>query len=493
MMRPESRVTELWDVHEMSYLVLGLTSDYDFCGEKKSLAAARKLADFLTAKLSVNPTPKVGPDDLSYIMPTTGFDEAFLYLSEQTGDSRYRDFVINSRKLPEWRMPMTLGRWDKVEGHAYAYMCKCMDQIHLTAYMKDDPSLWDTTHDVFKFLLDGDGLVISGTCGDHECWHNTQSGTTNLGETCATAYLIRYYDQLLKISGNPLYGDLMERAIYNSLFGAQSPDGRRIRYYTPFEAPRAYHSVDTYCCPCNYRRILPALPGMIAYEREGGVYINLYAPSTAKLKVAGNTAITIEQQTDYPNSGNVKLILTPSRSKEFPLFLRLPRWAKQMTAKVNGENADLENVAPGLLRISREWKKGDAVELQIPMETRLIKGRKTQDGRVALMRGPIVFTYAPTHNPALDKFDPRMLTLDPGSIQGPFPDDSVHPGGMLCKAKVWEPGAWYPSAKTVEVTFTEFADPDSTGTYFLIPSPNDDRATDDELIGTANLLFGASK
>ncbi|HUW62778.1 MAG TPA: beta-L-arabinofuranosidase domain-containing protein, partial [Candidatus Bathyarchaeia archaeon] len=237
MFKKEARTTSLWDVHECSYLVLGLTSDYAFCGEQKSLEAARKLADYLIAELTATPPKKVGPDDLSPVMGTTGLDPAMLYLAEQTGESKYRDFVVNARKLPEWRYPMVLGRWGNVSGHAYAYMAECLAQVRLSEYV-DDKGLWDETRNVFDFLLNRDGLVISGTCGDHECWHNTQSGTTNLGETCATAYLVRFCDEMLRKTGDSLFGDLIERAIYNALFAAQSPDGRRLRYYAPFEAPR---------------------------------------------------------------------------------------------------------------------------------------------------------------------------------------------------------------------------------------------------------------
>ncbi len=68
----------------------------------------------------------------------------------------------------------------------------------------------------------------------------------------------------------------MDRTIYNTLFAAQSPDGRRLRYYSPVEGPRVYFEGDTYCCPCNYRRIVAELPQMVYYQQENGVTVNLY-------------------------------------------------------------------------------------------------------------------------------------------------------------------------------------------------------------------------
>lgn len=488
IMRPESRVGTLWDVHEMSYLVLGLTSDYRFCGEKASLEAARKLADYLIRSLSAEPTPKTGPDDLSAVMPTTGLDEAFLSLSEQTGDPQYRDFVAGALKLAAWQMPLVLGRWGKIEGHAYAYMCECLAQIRLDRYTPD-ARLWEPTRGVFQFLLDGDGLVISGTCGDHECWHNTQSGTTNLGETCTTTYLLRLCDELMRRTGKPLYGDLMERGIHNALFGAQSPDGRQIRYYTPFEAPRVYHHGDTYCCPCNFRRIVAELPGMAFYRRGDGVFVNLFVPAKAEFRLEGDIALTLQQESDYPNSGDTKIGVSLSHPAEFTLYVRIPRWSKSVEVRINGQ-AEPPNVPEaGLLAVRREWKTGDALEVRFPMDFRVVKGRRTQQGRVAIVRGPMVFTFNPKRNPELADKDPRLLTLDPGSIQGPFPDDSVRPGGMSCRAKVWMPGAWYPAEPAREIVLSEFADPDATATYFHIPNPGDERLVDDELTGAGHGPF----
>jgi len=491
MFRPDARITSLWDVHEMAYIVLGLTSDYQFCGEQASLDAARKLADHLIAKMSGPNAPKVGPDDLSDVMPTTGLDEAFLYLSDQCGDARYRDFVVKDRGIPEWRMPLVLGRWGKIDGHAYAYMSRSLAQVRLTRHLPEE-GLWETTKDVFRFLLDGDGLVITGTCSDHECWHNTQSGTTNLGETCATAYLLRFYDELLRQTGIALYGDLMERAIYNALFGAQSPDGRRIRYYTPFEAPRAYHETDTYCCPCNYRRILPDLPRMIYYRQGEGVYVNLYTLSTAEIPLQNDVILTLRQETDYPNSGRVRLTIGLAQPIEFTLCLRVPRWSPGVQIRVNGESATPEASGEGRISIRRTWKNGDTVDIEFPMAFRLVKGRRTQEGRAAIMRGPLIFTYNPERNPDLRDKAPRLFALDPSSIEGPFPDDSVHPGGLSCRVKIWEPGAWYPFAATRQAILTEYADPDAVATYFLTPNPNDARLVEDELAGTAELLFEKS-
>ncbi|NBX30300.1 hypothetical protein EBR04_07660, partial [bacterium] len=192
-------------------------------------------------------------------------------------------------------------------------------------------------------------------------------------------------------------------------------DGRRIRYYTPFDGPRVYYGTDTYCCPCNYRRIVAELPSLVYYRADGGVAVNLYTPSQATFRLDdASNAVMIRQETGYPASGRV-----------------------------------------------------------------------AQAGRAAVARGPQVFCLSRSRNKdvkGLDTVDLRLLTLDPSSIEGPIPDESVRPGGIACRVKAWRPEDFYPHAKaTLELTLTEFPDPDGEATYFLVPNPADERLVDDEL------------
>lgn len=489
IMPPESRTWTLWDAHEMAYLIHGLTSDHDLCGEKPSLAAATRIAAFLMEGMRDQPDRDLGEDSVSSDTATTGLDLALLRLSAATGDRRYRDFAVEFRRLPEWNLPIIRGRFGRIDGHAYAFLDHALAQAVL---QRLDPAraagspLPAQLERAVEFLTKQNGLVVTGACGDHECWHDTQQGTANLGETCATAALLRALDECLRRSGDGLYGDIMERAIHNALFAAQSPDGRRIRYYTPFDGPRTYFNLDTYCCPCNYRRIVAELPSLVCYRADGGLAVNLYTASQTSLSVAG-VKVAICQKTDYPRSGRVELVVEPERPAAFPVRLRIPRWCPDATVAVNDEPAAAAAPGPdGFVAVTRQWRAGDRVTLDMPMEWRLVKGRVAQAGRAAVVRGPQVFCLTRSRNAHVenvDKIDLRLLVLDPSSIEGPMPDDSIRPGGIACRVKAWPPGAVYPQVgPSLELTLTEFADPQGEATYFLVPNPADERLCDDELM-----------
>lgn len=479
---PEKRFWTPWDIHEMSYLVLALANDHRFFGKRESLAAARRLADLVIEQWAAKP-PSEGkpPWGFSLNLGVTGMDNAMLALHAQTGEARYLDFVVADRSLPEWDGPIVVGRWGRFDGHAYSHLCRCAAQLLLWRRRPDD-RLLRPSRDALDFMLRGDGMTVTGEVGDHECWHDTQEGATALGESCATAYLLRWLDELLRLDGESSHGDLMERILCNGLFAAQSPDGRRIRYYSPMEGPRSYHDGDTYCCPNNYRRIVAELPGFVYYRAGDGLAVNLYTASEARLELRPGLAVRVAQETDYPSSGSIVLRLDPSTPAAFPLKLRIPRWCGRPALSVNGDRV-ADAVAPGgFFTIAREWRPGDRVALDLPMPPRLVKGRAAQAGRVAVLRGPQVFSLNRSANPGLAGADLRQLTIVPETLAGPFPDATTRPGGTGCRVKAWKPGALPQGTPPLTLQLTEFADPAAEITYFKVPNPNDALLVDDELM-----------
>jgi len=478
---PQRRMWHLWDIHEMGYLVLGLTADYRYFREQPSLEAARRLADYILGRWSSDPD-RTTEGWVSVYVGTTGLEEAMLSLYEQTDEKRYLDFCVRNRKLADWNTPLIEGRWGNLEGHAYYHLCHCLAQLRLRMVRGGD-GLMTQSHRTLDFLLGGDGLLAPGLCGYHECWHSNQQGFYKLGETCATAYLIRWLDALLQIEGRSLYGDVMERSIYNGLFAAQSPDGRRLRYYAPFEGPREYFSGDTYCCPCNFRRIIAELPGMIYYRCDDGLAVNLYTPSSAVMNLRDGLSLKIAQETDYPNSGTVVVRLTPAEPARFPVFLRIPRWCEKARIKVNEGATETTARGGSFCTIARQWRPGDKITLEMPMPFRVIRGRQAQAGRVAVMRGPVLFCLNPERQQNLNAETLKLLRLDPASVKLGPADDSIRPDGLTCRASFWKPGDYNAAGPAgLQLTLTEYPDPGCRWTYFLVPNPRTPILADDELI-----------
>jgi hypothetical protein len=483
---PGKRVWTLWDIQEIAYLFYGLAMDHRFYGETASLEGARRLADFLIAAWNAAPEKIIpGPPKITIQMPLAGLDDAFLAMGEETRDPKYVEFIRQMRKSVGWDDQIVIGRWGLVEGHVYTYLAQSVAMMRLDR-LHPDPQMIVPTRRLLEFLRNGNGMAITGAIGDQECFHDTQQGTINLGETCATVYTIFWLDELMRREGKALYGDMMERVIFNTLFGAQSAEGRHLRYYTAFDGPRHYFPNDTYCCPNNYRRGIAAVPDHIYYRVANGLAVNLYTESSTNVALQDGLAVMLRQDTKYPSLGQVAVHVGPSRAAHFPLWLRIPAWCADPHMSVNGQPSQSPALPGQFLVLHREWKPGDQVLVDLPMKPRWVKGRQAQLGHVALMHGPQVFCLNRTRNPELKDIDLRLLVIDPQTLEGPVADDSVRPGGLAFRVKAWKPGGWYPFEEfAYTLTLTEFPDPDGEATYFMVPNPNDSRFIADELLAPA--------
>lgn len=69
--------------------------------------------------------------------------------------------------------------------------------------------------------------------------------------------------------------------------------------------------------------------------------------------------------------------------------MHIPGWSTDLSLKLNGEPILVED-----LRQPRKWKKGDVIELDLPMPVRLVEANPLVEeakNQVAVMRGPIVY------------------------------------------------------------------------------------------------------
>jgi len=216
--------------------------------------------------------------------------------------------------------------------------------------------------------------------------------------------------------------------------------------------------------------------------------VNLYTQSKAELKLDEGPSLTVRQETDYPTSGDVAIFVDPLEPMVFPLKLRIPRWTKDAKVTVNGRPVDEKIRSGTFFTISRKWQTGDRVDVQMPMPWRFVKGRQKQQGRVALMRGPVVFCLNPARNPDTAGIDLRRISIYQGALEGPVKDATVRPDGVACRVRAYRPskevmtsGDVFP---TLSLVFTEFADPGGQLTY--LRALDEHAGDDDELIEMAS-------
>lgn len=481
---PEDRQNHWnWVLHEQEYLLLGLTRNALLTQNAKALQDARALADYVIRTFSKDPHPEQ--------ICTAGLPEAFLALYRATGEPKYLEFAASARhgngtaeitcaSLRDWRQT-----FETKPAHVYVMLARCYAQTEL--YRLDGaPSLLDMSAYMRRELLrPGGGLNAVGSASDGEHFSYTQNGAGMIGESCVTAYLVRWLDSLMRLEGDLRYGDIMERTIYNALFAAQEPAGRKLRYFTPFTGARAYYDQDGFCCPGNYRRIVAELPQKVYYRfADNGIAVNLFSASKVSVPLAGGVTVALAQETDYPNTGHVVIRVSPSREAAFPLRLRIPRWCRSATVQLNGEAPVPAASGAKPFELRRTWKAGDTVTLEMPMAWRFVRGHQLQEGKAVLMRGPVVYCLGAAQNAEALKKYPNFsgIVVDPKSVGEPEPDASVRPDGRKVKVGAWveAPGAWSKGAPRETLTFTEFVDPTGLATFVHVLDLG--QAVEDELV-----------
>jgi uncharacterized protein len=481
-MRPPSRMRKLWDVHEAGYIIYGLVNDFRLFSDSGSLMAAEKAAQYLIANWELLDESWEESTNVASHVAITGIHRTMLALFEVTGKSEFLEFCLKQHNLRKWNPGIVTGRRNLIVGHIYGYMASSLAQLELYR-LRADKQLLQPAKLALDFLTLQNGMAITGGAGQVEIWTDDLDGRGQLGETCATAYQIRVYDNLLRLTGDFIFGDLMERTVFNALFGAQSPDGRHIRYFTPTEGPRVYHNTDTYCCPNNYRRIVADLPSMMYYTMAGGMAVNLYTASEAEVNIDG-LAVAVKQETEYPGNGKVVISISPPEPVQLRVRLRRPAWCNSLTVQVNGLPITEGTASEKFIDVDRTWEKDDRITLNMDMDWRLVKGRQRQAGRVAVMRGPLLYCMNPAQDSQLEGIDGADLgkiIIDRASIEKlPVQETSTRPEGTGCSLKAGKSEWGMGNPGNLSLVLSEFTDPDGKCTYFKTPDMSD--GVDDELI-----------
>jgi DUF1680 family protein len=144
----------------------------------------------------------------------------------------------------------------------------------------------------------------------------------------------------------------------------------------------------------------------------------MYIAGSATISIAGND-VEITQQTNYPWEENIKITVNPQEENTFELALRIPGWLAgspmnsplyfydskaeigNAVIKVNGQKIDKPVIRQGYAKINRTWSKGDVIELHLPMPAQRVYAHpavKDCRGRMALMRGPVVYCLEAVDN-----------------------------------------------------------------------------------------------
>lgn len=400
-----------WDVWILGYMTLGLLKVNEYFPDPSYLTAASKIGELFINVFDED------HDITLYgtrhgVSATIALDPV-IELYKATGDSKYLTFAESIIKRMEENEGNKLisrslnGSDMETVGDGKAYqilwnltaLAKLSEATGNRDYLKAVKNAWQNIHDYHLTLAGGPW----GGIGKHKECFNSRNYWSPYGyvETCSTMSWIQLNKELLQLTGDAKYAQEIETSAYNALLGAKYSNGVDWCYHSFSNGSRhTAHFND--CCPSSGAMALEDLVSVVYAKKENGIVLNLFADSQMQTQIEGAGQVRIVQATGYPFEGTVQVTVAPNKRASFPLFIRIPDWARSTTVRINGQPVDQRAIVGEYLKLQRTWHKNDVVEVQFPMELtihhKLEKAEAPQGGTdlydidwFAITRGPLVY------------------------------------------------------------------------------------------------------
>ena len=429
---PGKRWTDLREKHELycaGHLFEAAVAHHRATGKRTLLDVATRFADHIDSTF--------GPGKRSGVCGHEEIELALVKLYEVTGEERYlrlASYFIDERGRGAGRQ--LLGEYcqdhkpvreqSDIVGHAVRATYLYSAVADMAAYTGDRglvdamERVWSNVTKKKMYVTGGIGTSAKneGFTVDYDLPNESA-----YAETCASIGMALWNYRLFLLHGDGRFTDVFEQALLNGLLSGVGLDGKKFFYVNPLASRGKHHRqpwFDCACCPTNVVRFLPSVGGYMYASSDDAVWVNFYGSSQAQLsfgKRGAEKALRIVQESGYPWSGAARLVLHPEVAGTFEMRLRVPGWcARPPAVRVNGQPLGAVESERGYLPIGREWKAGDAIEIDLPMEIERLEshpGVTGNLGRVALRRGPVIYCLEAVDNGgrALDLVLPRETKL----------------------------------------------------------------------------------
>jgi DUF1680 family protein len=342
-----------------------------------------------------------------------GRGDSYIKLAKFLLDSRQGGSEYDQSHLPVQQQYEAVGHAVRAV-YTYSGMADVAAETGDIDYQSAVMSLWDNLINKKYYVTGGvgSGETSEGFGPNYSLRNNAYC------ESCSSCGLIFFQHKMNLAYHDAKYADLYEETMYNALLGSIDFEGKHFYYTNPLTAYAvrdAWHVCP--CCVGNIPRTLLMIPTWTYVKGDDGVYVNLYIGSTINVEKVCGTDVEMVQQTDYPWKGKVTIIVNPRQSKTFTVYVRVPNRKTSVlytpipelnslqSLSVNGTNLPVSPVN-GYIAINRQWKKGDKIQLEIPLEVQQITADERIEadrGRVAFRYGPLIYNVEKVDNPVIDQ------------------------------------------------------------------------------------------
>jgi uncharacterized protein len=393
-----------WDVWVHKYDLVGLIAYYKTFGYQPALETAKKIGYLIIRTFGDNP----GQLDLIAAgehvgMAATSILDPMVDLYRYTGETKFLDFTryilraYNQQNGPKIITELFLsGQVNKIaDSKAYEMLSNLVGIMKLYKITGEEKLLKAVL--IAWSDIVNNRLYITGTSSSFENFQAKDdlpgSARDNIGEGCVTTTWIQLNYQMFTLTGDAKYMDQIEKSVYNHLLAAENPQSGCVSYYTSLMDKKPY-SCDVTCCLSSVPRGISMIP-QFNYGQRSGIPTFLFLETT---KVSDSIQamdkkrirLNIEGISDFPERGHIVYTVTPSQASLFAITFRVPEWAGTYTATVAGKK--YTPLKEHYLTITRNWKAGDKIVLDIELPVRILYGGQNYKNFVAFQRGPQILS-----------------------------------------------------------------------------------------------------
>jgi DUF1680 family protein len=401
------RWVPLYNIHK---LYSGLRDAYWYAGSKKAKTMLVKLTDWMANEVS-----GLSDAQIQEMLRSEhgGLNEVFADVYDITKDKKYLQLA---RKFSHQAIlaPLLNGE-DKLTGiHANTQIPKVIGYKHIADL--EHNAQWNKAADFFWHNVTEKRSSAIGGNSVSEHFNPVNDFSSMIKsiegpETCNTYNMLKLTKELFATLPESYYMDYYEKALYNHILSTENREKGGFVYFTPMRPGhyRVYSQPQTsfWCCVGSGLENHAKYGEMIYAHSEHDLYVNLFIPSTLQW---AEKKILLRQENNFPAKPETKLIFDLAGTSEMNLKLRSPEWAKPSEVKIliNGKQQHVQPGADGYFTITKKWRKGDVVEMKLPMHLSAEQLPDRSD-YYAFKYGPVVLaaTYGSQNQEGLFADDSR--------------------------------------------------------------------------------------
>jgi len=217
--------------------------------------------------------------------------------------------------------------------------------------------------------------------------------TNEIAESCVSHNTQKITGTLFRWTALPEYADVYMNTFYNSVMALQNSENGTCVYHLPLSSPqnkKFLKETDFRCCNGTTIEAFTHLNSNIYFWNNDNFWVNLYIPSEVRWKAK---KITISQTGNFPANSTVQFTVSTKKYSKFALNLFIPAWATNQTkVLINGKAVSIKSKPLSYIKLDREWKNGDKIELIFDYKF-YVKTMPDNQNMLAIYYGPILLAF----------------------------------------------------------------------------------------------------